>query len=773
MAELARFASPGARIKRHSEVREIVSTLLVPGDLVVLAAGDKAPADGRVVEAYGLEADESVLTGESAPVRKIVEAVDTGTPLAERQNMVYSGTVITRGRGAAVVTGTGGATQFGIIAAEVRSTEREQTPLQRQLAEVGKKLGIVALVLAAFVFIVGTLRGIDLLEMFLFAVASAVAAIPEGLPAVVTVALAVGLKSMARRHAIIRRLSAVESLGSATTIITDKTGTLTQNRMTLEAVRTPGVRDEITPDNLRENEQAKRILVGAVLASDSELREMDGKFSATGDPTEAALVVAAAQAGLRKPDLDERCRRVAEISFESEKGYMATLHRCDDGTYAYLKGKPEEILERCSYALVDGGETPMDDEIRRELEGANLEMAGRALRVLAVAYRKMADGASELAESDIGQGLVHLGLVGMIDPPRPEAIEAVEKCRQAGIRVIVATGDNRNTARAIASKFGLIQGDSLVVDGTELARMTDEELENNIGRIAVFARVEPAQKLRLVQTLKQMGEIVAMTGDGVNDAPALKMANIGVAMGITGTGVAKEAGDMILVDDNFATIVSAVEEGRIVFSRIRKVISYLVATNAGEIVTVAFAVAVGWPLPLTAVQLLWVNLVTDSVPSLALAVDPPSIDVLSQPPRDPKENVIDRESLLRLAIVAPAMAVATLAAFFVGSESGIHEAQTMAFVTLAVSQLYNAINVRSARKSVFALSPFTNKSLLYAVVFALALQAAPLYIPALRVVFDTVSIDVVDWAIALGLGSLVLWTEELRKMVVRIREQGR
>jgi Ca2+-transporting ATPase len=400
-------------------------------------------------------------------------------------------------------------------------------------------------------------------------------------------------------------------------------------------------------------------------------------------------------------------------------------------------------------------------------------MAGRALRVLAVAYRRMADSATELTESDIERGLIHLGLVGMIDPTRPEAIEAVEKCRLAGIRVIMATGDNRNTAKAIASKFGLIHADSLVVDGTELTRMSDEELRDKIRRIAVFARVEPAQKLRLVQTLKQMGEVVAMTGDGVNDAPALKAANIGVAMGITGTGVAKEAGDMILADDNFATIVSAVEEGRIVFSRIRKVISYLVATNAGEIVTVAFAVAAGWPLPLTAVQLLWVNLVTDSAPSLALAMDPPSIDVLSLPPRDPDENVINRESLLRLAIVAPVMAAATLAAFFLGLEGGRDMARTMAFVTLAVSQLYNAANVRSAKKSVFTLSPFTNRSLLYAVVFALALQAAPLYIPALRAAFGTVSIDATGWAITLGLGSLVLWTEELRKMLVRTREQGR
>lgn len=768
MAELAKFAAPTARVRRGGEERDIVSAQLVPGDVVMLVAGDRVPADGRVLEAHSLESNESALTGESEPVEKNAQPVDTETSLAARSNMVYSGTVVTRGRGMAVVAETGGATEFGKIAAEVRATEREDTPLQRQLAAVGKTLGIIALGLSCLVFVIGLLRGIEVLEMFMFAVASAVAAIPEGLPAVVTVALAMGLRSMARRNAIIRRLPAVESLGSATVIVTDKTGTLTQNRMTVESVWSPGVPEELVGVSLLENEQAKKALAGAALASDSELMEADGEFSATGDPTEAAFVVAAARAGLRKPELEGRCRRVSEIPFDAETGYMATLHRCEDGMLAYIKGMPKALLERSSAALVGGQEVPMDDGMRRELEDASTAMARRALRVLAVAYKKMADDKADIVVGDVEQGLVHLGLVGMIDPPRPEAIEAVERCRQAGIRVIMATGDSVSTARAIASEFGLIQEDSLVVDGAGLSGMTDEELQEKLPRIAVFARMEPAQKLRLVNILQQMGEVVAMTGDGVNDAPALKTADIGVAMGVAGTGVAKEAGDMILADDNFATIVAAVEEGRIVFGRIRKVASYLVSTNAGEIVTVAFAVAVGWPLPLTAVQLLWVNLVTDSAPSLALAVDPPSVDVLSQPPRDPRENVINRESMLRLAIVAPAMAAATLAAFFLGLADGLTKAQTMAFVTLSISQLYNAANVRSPQKSVFAISPFGNKVLLYAIGFALVLQVMPVYVPALRAAFGTMPLVASDWAVALGLGSVVLWTEEARKLALQI-----
>ncbi|MHB1456619.1 MAG: cation-translocating P-type ATPase [Armatimonadota bacterium] len=770
MAELAKFAAPTARIKRDSEERDIVSKQLVPGDVVMLAAGDRVPADGRILEAHSLESNESALTGESAPVEKNAKSVEVETPLAARSNMVYSGTVVTRGRGIAVVAETGGATEFGKIAAEVRATDREDTPLQRQLAVVGKMLGIIALGLAGLVFVIGILRGIDMLEMFMFAVASAVAAIPEGLPAVVTVALAIGLKNMARRNAIIRRLPAVESLGSATVIVTDKTGTLTQNRMTVESVWYPGATEEMVGQSLLESEQVKKSLAGAALASDSELKEADGKFEATGDPTEAAFVIAAARAGLRKPELEAKCKRVGEIPFDAETGYMATLHRCEEGMVVYLKGMPQVVLKRCKAALVGTEEVSMDDVMQRELDDTNTVMAGRALRVLAVAYKNMADDKSELAVEDIEQGFVHLGLVGMIDPPRPEAIEAVERCRRAGIRVIMATGDSVNTARAIASEFGLIQEDSLAIDGAELSRMTDEELKEKLPRIALFARMEPAQKLRLVNILQQMGEVVAMTGDGVNDAPALKTADIGVAMGITGTGVAKEAGDMVLADDNFATIVAAVEEGRIVFSRIRKVVSYLVSTNAGEIVTVAFAVAVGWPLPLTAVQLLWVNLVTDSAPSLALAVDPPSTDVLSQPPRDPRENVINRETVLRLAIVAPAMAAATLIAFFLGLEDSLAKAQTMAFLTLSVSQLYNAVNVRSAQKSVFAISPFANKALLYAIVFALALQALPVYVPAFRAAFDTVPLTASDWAVAIGLGSVVLWAEEIRKLVLRGRQ---
>lgn len=774
MAELAKLAAPQATVRREGNDTEVPTAELVPGDVVVLAAGDRVPADARLLAVYSLEADESALTGESTPVTKSTEPLPEKTPVADRENMVFAGTVVTRGRGEAVITSTGHNTQFGKIAEDVLGEQRQETPLQKQLYTLGRRLGVVALALAGLVFIGGILRGSDLLDMFLFAIAAAVAAVPEGLPAVVTVALAIGMKSMAQKNAIIRRLPAVEALGSATVIVSDKTGTLTQNKMTAKAAHLPGAGKEITIKDIGKNGEATLLLTAAALANDAQLVESDGGAKSEGDPTETALVMAAAEAGLPKPELEARCARIGEVPFESERGYMATLHKCPDGTFIYMKGAPEAIIKRADRARVGGNDVDMTDELRSDLIRANENMANKALRVLAMAYKQVDNDKTEVTDEDLSGGFTHLGLIGMIDPPRPEAIEAVEKCRSAGIKVIMATGDNKNTAKAIAEDFNLITEESLVVDGAELDRMSDQELTQKLDRIAVFARVDPEDKLRVVKTLKELGQVVAVTGDGVNDAPALKKADIGVAMGVTGTGVAQEAGDMVLADDNFATIVRAVEEGRIVFGRIRKVVSYLIATNAGEILTIAIAVAAGLPRPLTAVQLLWVNLITDSGPSLALATDPPSINVLERPPRSANESVIDRRVLNHLVLVAPVMAIVTLIAFFIGyGDTRDHIlGHTMAFVTLSIAQLFNAINVRSEHKSAFTISPWSNPWLIAAIFAALLLQVLPVELEVLQRAFDTTRLTLAQWGIVIALASSVLWTEELRKLIARLRGAG-
>jgi len=767
MSELAKLAAPKAMVRRSGIDEEIPSSEVVPGDILVLTAGSRVPADARLLSVASLEADESALTGESTPVSKSTEPIAADAPLSDRKNMVYAGTVITRGRGEAVTCATGTDTQFGRIAHEVSSAHRQRTPLQNELAILGRNLGLIALGLAGLIFGAGVIRGKELFEMFLFAVAAAVSAIPEGLPAVVTVALAIGLSAMARRNAIIRRLPAVETLGSATVIVSDKTGTLTQNVMTVRAVHFPGSETSLEPDQLPNNQDARLILKAAALANDAQLRQKDGQEEVVGDPTETALVVAAAKAGLLKVDLERECPRIDEIPFESQKGYMATLNRCPDGLCVFVKGAPEVILNMCERARVHGSEIPLNDDLRQFLKETNTSLASRALRVLAVAYKRHSGSAERLNETELKHDLVHLGLIGMMDPPRPEAIGALEKCRSAGIRVIMATGDNPETARAIARELGLISNGSVIVSGSELARLSEDTLRSVVTKAVVFARVEPEHKLRLVNALKQNGEIVAVTGDGINDAPALKTADIGVAMGKTGTAVAREAGDMILADDNFATIVAAVEEGRIVFERIRKVVGYLVATNAGELLTFTIAVASGMPLPLTAVQILWINLVTDSGPSLALSVDPPTSDVLAKPPRDPSERVINRSLLTTLAVVAPAMALAGFGAFFIGLGHGLPKAQTLVFLTLSLSQLFNAVNVRAGSKSVFRTSLFANHWLIVAILVALALQALPIHIPSLQKPFNTTPVSSVDWAMSIGLASIVLWTAEIRKLIIR------
>ena len=781
MQALRELAAPQATVIRNGERITISALELVPGDVIVLVTGDKVPADARVIDSKNLKLDEASLTGESVAVDKNVVAVQEDTPLAERSNMVYAATTVAYGRGEAVIVETGLSTEVGKIAQNVASAEREPTPLQVKLASVGRILGAVALGLALFRFVVGLIQGIDFIDILLFAIASAVASIPEGLPAVVTIVLAIGLRRMAARNAIIRELPAVETLGSATVICSDKTGTLTKNEMTVKAIYTYGRNFEVTgegyepngeildngkPADISVNEELRLMLTAGALCNDSELKCVDSTCKVSGDPTEGALVTAAEKAGLIKSELSERMPRIDEIPFDSERAYMATLNDAEGKRYIFVKGAPEKVIQACSFMRSNGQIVEFDEHKQSDVMEANRNLASRALRVLAVAYREVSADKTDLTEDDLKGKLVFLGLAGMIDPPRPEAIEAIERCKRAGIRVIMATGDNKITAGAIASQMGILRPGTMVVDGRELKAMSDDELNTRIEQIDVFARVEPEQKLRIVNALKYRGEVVAVTGDGVNDAPALKRADIGIAMGITGTDVAKEASEMVLADDNFASIVGAVEEGRIIFANIKKVVTYLLSTNAGEDLILIVTMLAAFPLPLTPVQILWINLVTDSFPGLALAADPPREDILTEPPRNPQSSIISRGVLFRLVFVASIMTIGTVSLFYwAWMTKGLVEARTVAFAVIAIFQLFNAFNVRSPQASIFKIGVFTNRWLIVAALIGLTLQIGVIHLPFMQKLFNTVPLTAHEWLLIIGVASSVLWAEEIRKRV--------
>ena len=656
---LRQMAAPTATVIRDGQEIEIPTRELVPGDLILLHAGDKVAADARLVESINLQVDEAALTGESVPVHKNTEPLaDEDLPLGDRANMVFGGTIATYGRGRAVVVGTGMNTQFGRIARMLESVESGKTPLQQNLDRVGRILALAALVVVAAIVAMGMLRGQPLLEMFIFGIALAVAVVPEALPAVVTISLAIGVQRMVKRNALVRRLPAVETLGSTSVICSDKTGTLTKDEMTVRKLytqqRTLSVsgsgyapEGELSLDGraVEPSPQETLLLQAAALVSDAHLvrDDTDGGWHIKGDPTEGAMIVAAAKVGWQKDDLDLRFPRVGEIPFTSEAKRMTTLHSSANGEVAYAKGAPETILSSCSLQLTGQGEVALGDADRDAILKSVQQMAGEALRVLAVARK--ADATLEDAE----HGMTFLGLLGMIDPPRPEARSAVEQCEQAGIRVVMITGDHPLTAEAVARELGLFKV-GRAVTGAELEDMSDEELERDIETIEVYSRVSPADKLRVVTALQARGHLVAMTGDGVNDAPALKKADIGIAMGITGTDVSKEAAAMTLLDDNFASIVAAVEEGRGIFENIKKYLMYLLSSNIGEIGLMAGATIAGLPLPLTAVQILYVNLATDGLPALALAVDPPEDDLMQRPPRIVRTGVFTRPVLVLMII---------------------------------------------------------------------------------------------------------------------------
>jgi Ca2+-transporting ATPase len=818
MAALKKLAVPTVKVRRDGHVREISARELVPGDVVLLEAGALVPADGRLLESANLRVQESALTGESEPVEKNPEALALAAedlPLGDRRNMVYMGTVVTYGRGLAVVVETGMKTELGRIAEMIQTVEREPTPLQRRLEQLGRGLAIAALVIVAVVFALGLLRGEDVRLMFLTAISMAVAAIPEGLPAVVTIALALGAQRMLKRRALIRKLPAVETLGSVTTICSDKTGTLTENRMTVTVLDAAGHMLNLTemthhgqpvwtpPDNphpvaVPSREAAagpetmpaqlapslQLLLAGAALCNDAILEpEVDGtdRLHAVGDPTEGALVVATAQFNLQKGDLEQCLPRAAEAPFTSERKRMTTVHQLlngydrlpgwlpsiEGGPYiAFSKGAVDSLLNVSTRVWADGQVEQLTPAWQIRIQTANDQLAQNGMRVLGVAYRPLETLPTNGREEMLERELVFVGLVGMIDPPRSEVREAVHTCQTAGIRPLMITGDHPLTAHHIARELK-IATNGQVLTGQDLERMSLEELETIVEEVPVYARVSPEHKLKIVQALQDKGHIVAMTGDGVNDAPALKKADIGVAMGITGTDVSKEAADMVLLDDNFATIVSAVKEGRVIYDNIRKFIKYTMTSNAGEIWVMLLAPFLGMPLPLLPLQILWINLVTDGLPGLALGVEPAERGTMRRPPYHPRENIFGRRMGHDIIWIGLLMGLVSLLMGFWAWSTGNPTWQTMVFTTLTLSQMGNALAIRSDRESLFSIGLLSNKPLLGAVLLTFVLQLAVVYVPFLQEIFKTVSLSPADLAISLVLSTVVFWGVELEKWVSR------
>lgn len=774
---LRRMAAPNATVLRDGVVQTVPARTLVPGDIVLLRAGDRVPADLRLLEALNLQVEEAALTGESVPVEKTaVITLPADAPVAERKNMVYAGTSISCGRGRGVVVATGMQTEFGVIAAMLQTIETGRTPLQDNLDRVGHILARSALVIVAVITLLGFWRGQPLVEMIIFGIVLAVAVVPEALPAVVTISLAIGVQRMVKRNALMRRLPAVETLGSTSVICTDKTGTLTKDEMTVRQLFVAGRWWDITGSGYEPmgefrccdrtvpaDEAVRRLLEGAVLASDARIVYREQRWHAQGDPTEAALVVAAMKAGLVVEEVVSRAPRIAEIPFSSETKRMITLHEVEDTRVAYAKGAPEVIVSACSHWLTPSGIAPLQPEDRDTVLQAAQTMASSALRVLAVAIKAPADVAD--AEHD----LTLLGLVGMIDPPRPEAKAAIQTCQQAGIRIVMITGDHPLTAAAIARELGLLNH-GRVITGVELDALSDENFAREVENIAVYARVAPVHKLRVVTTLQQQGYVVAMTGDGVNDAPALKKADIGIAMGITGTDVTKEAAAMTIIDDNFASIVAAVEEGRRIFGNIKKYLMYLLSSNIGEITLMTGATFTGLPLPLTAVQILYVNLATDGLPALALAVDPPDDDLMRQPPRDPRQGIFTRPvvGLMLIGGLWSALVNISLFVWVLQSGRGLVEAMTMTFVALVLIQFFKAYNFRSDHLSVFH-HPFANRWLNLAILWELILLLGVVYLPFLHEPFGTFPLSLIDWVIISGVALTIVPVLELVKWVLRHR----
>jgi Ca2+-transporting ATPase len=777
---LREMSAHHARVLRNGKPLEIDAAQVVPGDVLALETGDRVAADARMLSGDNLHVDESALTGESQAVAKQPESAAEDAPLADRHNMVWMSTNITGGRGRAVVVETGMNTAIGRIAGEVRTTVRENTPLQKRMHKLGLILGVGGIVFAAVVFGLGLLRGHEWKGMLMYSVAVAVSAIPEGLPAVISVTLALGVRRMAQRNAIIRRMSAVETLGSTTVICTDKTGTITENQMTARKLWAGGLALEVSGDGYQPDGEVRQeggdavgertpalewLLRIGVLSNNAELKEEGGQWRVDGNPSEGALLTVAVKAGMDIGALRNDNRRLAEIPFSSDAKYNATLHpdQNGDGYIAYVKGAPERILDFCSHVLKDGKPVELNDELRRELVGINDRYASQALRVMAGAYREMPQGQNRLEKNDAENGLTLAGLWGMLDPPRKESAQAVSDAKGAGIHLVMITGDHAITALAIARQVGITENGPALT-GADIEKMEKPELAQAALAGGVFARVSPSHKLKLMEALKEQGHIVAMTGDGVNDAPALKGADIGIAMGRSGTEVAKEAADMVLTDDNFATIVHAVEEGRVIYSNLRRVVYFLLTTNLGEILTLVGALIIGMDLPLTAVMVLWVNLVTDGACTVPLGIEPRHSDVLKHPPQNPKAFIVDRHAALRMALLMPLMAGGTLGLFWYARQQGeLNYARTVAFTTLAAFQWFQAFNARSTCQSVFTIGVFSNRPLLLGVGAAILLQLGAVHTWIGQRLFGTTGLSVTDWLLIVAVSSSIWVADEIMK----------
>ena len=800
-AALQKLAAPVATVVRAGKERAIPAREVVPGDVLVLHTGDRVAADARLLEEINLKADEALLTGESlAAGKNLAPVADPDMAVADRKCMVFGGTVITYGRGRAVVIATGMDTEFGKIARMLEDVTEEKTPLEARMATIGLVLSVICLTVAVGASVLGVLRGHPWLEMLIWGISLAVAAVPESLPAVVTGALAIGTTRMARKNAIVKRLPAVETMGCTTVICTDKTGTLTKNEMTVRRLFLDGEMIEVSgsgyepsgafgignavvsPEDHPVLAEIARI---AMLCNDAALEENDGVWTVRGDPTEGALLVLGRKAGLDPEALPREFPRVAEIPFSSDVKRMSTFHQAPAGVLMFVKGAPERLLPRAPMMLTAQGERTMSAEDREAVHDQAAEMAQEALRVLGLAYQRL-PGLPDLESDAADPELVWVGLVGMIDPARPEARQAVEHCRQAGIRVIMVTGDHPVTASAVAREVGLIppgQESHTVITGPELNKLSDPELKEALREVRVFARVAPEHKLRLIDILKEQGEVVAMTGDGVNDAPALKRADIGVAMGITGTEVTKETAAMILADDNFATLVAAVEEGRAIFDNIKKYLIFLLSCNLAEILVLTGAFFLGLPLPLIALQILWVNLTTDGLPALALGVDPKAPDIMSRPPRPQAEGVFSPTVTALLVAIALYLTVILIPLFgyyyywnpwgLSDPEMVLTEAQTMVFITLVLAELVNAFNCRSDYLSIFQVGVLGNRFLILSVLASLAMMVLVIEWDPLSRLFHTTPLRWQDWLLAAGLSLTLVPVVELTKWLVRRRSRRR
>ncbi len=757
---LKSLTAPLSKVLRDGVIKEVLTKELVPGDIIILETGAVIPADLRLTEAVNLKIQESALTGESVPVEKYTDVLPGGdVALGDRINMAFSSGMVTYGRGRGVVIATGMKTEVGKIANLLQETVDTETPMSRRLEQLGKVLGTAALIICAVIFIVGVLYGNSVISMFMTAVSLAVAAIPEGLPAVSTVVLAIGVQRMVKRNAIIRTLPSVETLGSATVICSDKTGTLTQNKMTVVEAYVNHKRDVINraaPATVL-NKEEKRLLAISVLCADAQVRTIEnGKYEFTGDPTETALLDFGILYNMNKDDIEKKYPRIAEIPFDSERKRMTTVNRMSEtNTRINVKGGLDEVLGVCDKIIIHGNIRPIADKDKLQILHANETMANSALRVLAMAYKDLPEAPQNVSIGELEKGLIFIGLLGMIDPARPEVIDAVARCNSAGIKPVMITGDHISTAMAIAREIGIYREGDTAITGAELEKLSDKEFTKNIAKYSVFARVAPEHKVRIIKAWQSNYEVVAMTGDGVNDAPALKQADIGAAMGIVGTDVAKGAADMVLTDDNFATIVSAVEEGRRIYDNILKAIQFLLSTNIGEIFLLLITSIFNLGTPLLPIHILWVNLVTDSLPALALSVDPAEKEIMKRKPRNSKKGFMTKGMVWRIMYQGIMIGAIPLAAFLIGlREQGVALGQTMAFATLMFAQLVHVRNLHSNTRSSLAISPFRNIPLILAIAASATLALIVLLIPPIRDAFSLTALDGKHW-LAVALMSLI------------------